>query len=181
MGVNWNNPASITADNRYRFVCPTLGTEQFYLRCALRKHRQWRGEAIEGECATCMKASKCAAVAMLNLEQRGEAKFFDTEIKPHRLPKVVFDAIQRKLVRPFHGAGTGIDPATLAALVRGDFDGKVSDYDWTPANPGSPDAPTDKSVVKKDVPKRGRGRDISDIAEHVRTDMAGAINEARSR
>jgi hypothetical protein len=175
---------SVVPTNRFRFTCPTLGRVEFYLRCVLRRYRHWRGEEIEGDCATCMRASKCPAVAMIKLEHReGRALFLDTEGKAtHRVPAAVMDEIRRKLVRPFHARGTNIEPEALAKLVRGDFDGKVSDFDWTDAIPAwdgkSTVAPESKSSVKK-PPRRG---DLSGVAERLDTDMAGAINRViRSR
>lgn len=169
---------SITAENRYRFKCPTTGREELYIRCATRRHIHWRGGKIEGDCATCMRSSKCAALHMLNEEWRtNKAVFFDREAATHRLPSRILDRTKVIQVLRSHGSGTGIDPVALEALVRGDFDGSVGNR-YVPA------ASMAELEVEKGSAEANRARasktpaKLGSILDEVDTDMAGQLNRS---
>jgi len=172
-----SSSTSMVKTNRYRFRCPTTGREELFLRCHLRRYRHWRGEAIEGDCATCMRASKCAAVRMIQHEMReGRAIYLDEAgTTLHRVPKDIMADLERTVIRPMHGQGTSVTPSQLAALVRGDFDGVTGKHD-VPASVGAP---------VEEAPARPKGRppqkdhakaDMSGVAAKAKTDLAGAIS-----
>jgi hypothetical protein len=109
---------SIFAGNRYRFHCPVVEREEYWLACALRKHRRWRGEKIESDCATCMSASKCPAIYMIQKEHKlGKPIFVDPTETLHQIHKDVWEQIKPLMVLPIHGYGTGISNARLSQLI----------------------------------------------------------------
>lgn len=158
---------SMTAKNRYRFVCPTTGRQEFYLKCHVRRYHKWRGDQrkIEGDCATCMTASKCAALAMMDIERRrGRAVFYDENPATlNRLPREVMAAIEAVQIRPFHGQGTTVTPEVLADLVEGRVNGVII----AAPVPAAPPA-------RRGTPKS----DLSGIVAGATTNMAEAINAA---
>lgn len=110
---------SVRPDNKLRFRCPAVGTEEFYLACIMRRYRHWRGESIDrADCATCMNASKCPALEMIREEcVANKSIFFAADDRLRTLPARILERVQRIVVLPMHGMHTGIDPARLSQLV----------------------------------------------------------------
>jgi len=187
---------SVVPTNRFRFTCPTLNRPELYLRCVMRRYRHWRGEEIEGGCATCMRASKCAALLMIKAEQRGDKALFLDEVGTtlHRLPAEILEQTRRTQVMRSHGRGTGVDTAVLEALMRGDFNGVPGTTAIpVPGEPGPPvavdhtksavsgPAPTKRSVATQAQTKRTAKGDLSGAADNLDANMASAINAGLAR
>jgi hypothetical protein len=173
---------SIRADNRFRFVCPVVGREERYIACGLRRHRHWRGESIDcGGCASAMRAGKCPAVYMLDMETPknapSKAIFFDTKgEKVYGIPKVVAERIEKVLIlpsqcRPYHMSPELFE--RLTGQVKGETTGEAFKVEEE-ASLG----PVRREVRRESKKATKKPGDLSDALDSAKVDMAAAITAA---
>lgn len=173
---------SVRPENRFRFNCPVVGREERYIACVLRKHRHWRGEAVDcGGCASAMNANKCPAIHMIAMEVPRDADarsiFFDLKgEKVFGIPNAVAERIERVLVLPSHCrrhnvsaemferlTGRSADGVELAPLVQADSEPTKAAHRRVRREAG-------KATQPKDA--------LGDILDNASVDIAAAITAA---
>lgn len=97
MTVSMTPCKSLSAENRFRFVCPIFGAEVEMRECNKLRDMVWRGQGPEVRkgCQACMSASKCPMGAVFKEldPDAGVDPYFSTTPKLGRLSDKVLRAI----------------------------------------------------------------------------------------
>ena len=117
--------SSIQPDNMMRFRCPVVARDSRYLACAMRKHKFWRNEPIQADCAAAMRAGKCPFVHMQQQEFLAGRPLFVDRVgeKLHRIPAAVMTRIIPVVVLRSHLMGE-IELEQATRMLEGDLEGE---------------------------------------------------------
>ena len=171
---------SMVAGNGYMFHCPTVDRDALFTACAFKRHKHWRGDDFaDQDCRCAMRGGKCPAVRMLQKEWREEQRFYHSaEPTMHKLPRDIFDQIERIILFPFHARGLNLTPEQSAKLFGRTLDAtNVAETPEQPADGGKPSRiKQPRATARKS--RASTEQDILAGAAAANTDMASLLNQS---